>query len=159
MPGFRGAIASAVAVGLTIGCAAVPGATLYGAEIHVERAAPAQPFSRAEQDTARGIIEQICRAERFASRGALRTDPLPSWPYVEFASLDGKGSEQDTVGVSGQMRTDRREILVSTADWHNGDPLPATEALVENLRAALASAFPDARVEVTRRQTSRLFGP
>jgi hypothetical protein len=57
------------------------------------------------------------------------------------------------------MRADRREILIAVGDWMNGDPLPATRKLVDDLRAALARAFPDSQVDVTRHDKPRLFGP
>jgi hypothetical protein len=88
-----------------------------------------------------------------------RKDPPSSWPYVDFVSLDGKGSEQDTVGVVGMMRTDRREILIWVGDSMRGDPLPTTRKLVGDLHAALQRAFPDAKVDVETRKRLRTFAP
>jgi hypothetical protein len=144
------ALAAVALVALSTAC------TMYGARIQVERAGAASAFTLPEQARARAIVLEICRAERFTERSV---SGASSGGYVTFVSLTGKGSEHDTVGVSGQIADDRRVILVSVGDSARGEPLPRTQQLVDDLRAALARAFPESRVEVTRHDESKLFGP
>ena len=129
---------------------------MFGARIHV-RHSDAQPaFSQDEQARAKAIVTQICRAARFSERAPHRE---PMGPYLEFVSFDGTDSEQDTVSVSGAIRDGRREIAISVGDTMRSDPLPSTQKMVDELGAALERAFPESRVEVTRKNTSKLFGP
>ncbi|HKA13942.1 MAG TPA: hypothetical protein VKH41_02910 [Myxococcota bacterium] len=137
---------------------ALTGCTMFGARIHVARAEGA-PFTQREEDAAKAVVDEICRAAGFREGRPKPGDPSSSWPYVDFVSFDGEGSEQDTVGIVGMMRRDRREILISIGDWNRSDPLPATRNLVDDLRSALQRSFPDARIEVTREDKPRLFGP
>jgi len=121
----------------------------------VARSETEPTFTQEERDAAKAIIVEVARAAQF-----VETNPKEAWePYDEFVALSGKGSEQDTVTVSGLMRADRREILIAVGDWMNGDPLPATLKLVDELRAALEGAFPDTRVAVTTRNKPRILGP
>ena len=151
-----GSLARIAGVGLA---ALLAGCTMFGARIHVARPEQAPPFTREEQQAAKAIVDEVSRAARFRESGLRADDPSSSWPYVDFVAFDGKGSEQDTVGVVGMMRRDRREILISIGDANRGDPLPATRKLVDDLRAALQRAFPDARVEVTTPSQPRILGP
>ena len=129
--------------------------TMYSARISVARPDPAPTFTQQERDAAKDLVVEIARAAGFAE-----TDPGEAWdPYAEFVALSGKGSEQDTVTVSGLMRADRREILIAVGDWMNGEPLPTTRKLVDDLRAALERAIPDAQVAVTTRNKPRILGP
>jgi hypothetical protein len=128
---------------------------MYSARISVTRSTTEASFTQEERDAAKATVVEIARAARFAE-----TDPAgAAEPYHEFVSLSGKGSDQDTVTVSGMMRADRREILISVGDWRNGDPLPATEKLVADLRATLEQEFPDAQLTVTTKQKPRILGP
>ena len=77
-------------------------------------------------------------------------------------SLDAPGGgdfDQKSVGVSGGMRNDRREIRIVFGDYDRGQPLPSTQKMIDDLRVALERAFPDCRIEVTRHDKPRLFGP
>src|SRR5882724_4113315 len=134
------------------------GCTMFISRIHVQRAESEPAFTHAEREKAKVIALEICRAARFAGRASEPIDPAPSG-YSEVFACDGRGSEQDTVSVSGQLRNGGREILVSLSDYTRADPLPATRKMLEDLRTALERAFPDARVEVTRNNRLRLFGP
>jgi hypothetical protein len=129
---------------------------MFGARIHVRHSDVQAAFSQDEQERAKAIVTEICRAARFHERASRRA---PMGPYLEFVSFDGTGSEQDTVSVSGAIREGRREITISVGDWARGDPLPATQKMVDELGAALERAFPDARVEVTRKDKPRILGP
>jgi hypothetical protein len=134
--------------------------SMYGAYISVSRPEGASAFTQQEQDRAKAIVVEIGRAERF-----LELDPLPtrressSYEYLTFVRLSGKDSEQDTVDVSGSMRQDRREIVISIGDEYRSTPLPQTQKLVDAVHAALQRAFPDSPVEVETRNTPRVFGP
>jgi hypothetical protein len=132
---------------------------MFGARIHVARPPGAPSFTRAEQDAAVAIVGEICHAAGLREGGLRPEDSSSSWPYVDFASCDGRGSEQDTVSVVAMMQRDRREILISIGDSNRSDPLPATRKLVDDLSTALERAFPDTRVEVLRKDESKLFGP
>ena len=133
--------------------------TMYSAHISVSRS-EGTPFTQQEQDRARAIVVEIGRAERF-----WEMDPLPmraepaSYEYLTFVRLSGKDSEQDTVDISGDMRQDRREIVISIGDENRGEPLPPTQKLVDDVRVALERAFPDSHVEIETRNTPRIFGP
>ena len=129
---------------------------MFGARIHVRQTEAQPAFTPDEQERAKAIVTEICRAARFLER-APRGEP--SGPYLEFVSFDGTDSEQDTVSVSGAIRDGRREILISVGDWMRGEPLPSTQKMVDELRTALERAYPDSRVEVTRQNKSKLFGP
>jgi len=148
-------IAARVALLLVISILGAACSTMYSARISVTRPGGAAPFTDRERDEAKAIVLEIARAARFAARAEASAPD----PYVEFVALSGKGSDQDTVAVSGMMRTDRREILIAVGDWMNGDPLPATRTLVDDLRAALERAFPDAQVAVETRSKPRILGP
>jgi hypothetical protein len=129
--------------------------TMYSARISVTRSAAEPSFTQEERDAAKETVGEIARAARFAE-----AEPAGvAEPYHEFFALSGKGSDQDTVTISGMMRADRREILVSVGDWKNEDPLPATLRLVGDLRAALARQFPDAQLTLTTKQKPRILGP
>jgi hypothetical protein len=147
-------IATCLATILPIGCS-----TMYSARISVARPEGA-PFTQQEQDRARAIVVEMGRAERF-----WEVDPLPmlaepsSYEYLPFVRLSGKDSEQDTVAISGLMRQDRREIVISVGDPDRGEPLPRTQKLVNDIRVALVRAFPDSQVDVETRNTPRIFGP
>jgi len=130
--------------------------TLFIERVHVERADPAEAFTEQEQEKARAIVLEICRAERFSESTIANS---PGNPYLTFVSLEGKGSEQDTVAVAGQITRTRREIIVTVGDDARAEPLPTTQKLVGDLRAALERAFPESRVTVTRDDQLRLFGP
>ena len=133
---------------------------MYSASISVSRPEVAPSFTQQEQDRARAIVVEIGRAERFRE-----VEPLPvlaepsSYEYLTFVRLSGRDSEQDTVGVSGLMRQDRREIVIAVGDPDRGEPLPRTQKLVNDIRVALVRAFPDSQVDVETRKTPRIFGP
>jgi hypothetical protein len=150
---------SFVVVSLVGFAVALTSCTTFGARIHVARADGTPSFTQQDQDAVKAIVGEVCRAARFRARDLRPGDPSSPWPYVDFVAFDGGGSEQDTVAVVGMMHRDRREILISIGDPNRGDPLPATETLVGDLRAALQRAFPDARVEVMRKDEPRIFGP
>jgi hypothetical protein len=63
------------------------------------------------------------------------------------------------VGVSGAIRKDRREILMSLGDSMRGEPLPSNPKRVDDLRTALERALPDSPVEGARHDEPRWFGP
>ena len=130
--------------------------TLFIERVHVERVGDAEAFTEQEQQRARAIVLEICRAARFSES---TTASSSGNPYLTFVSLDGKGSEQDTVAVAGQISRTRREIIVTVGDDARAEPLPTTQKLVTDLRAALEHSFPESRVTVTRDDALRLFGP
>ena len=148
-------LVTGLAVILPIGCS-----SMYSADISVSRPDGAPAFTQQEQDRARAIVVEISRAERFREM-----DPLPmlaepsSYEYRTFVRLSGKDSEQDTVDIAGDMRRDRREILISIGDENRGEPLPPTQKLVDDVRVALERAFPDSHVAIETRKTPRIFGP
>jgi hypothetical protein len=131
---------------------------MYNASIHVQR--PDGTFTPNEQDAAKAIVVEICRAAGF--RETDTPDALsdhPSSSYRWFVSLGGKDFEQDSVGISGGMRKDRREIRIVLEDERRGEPLPSTRKMIDDLRVALERAFPDSHVEVTTKKIPRVFGP
>jgi hypothetical protein len=148
-------LVSCLATLVQIGCS-----TMYSARISVSRPEVASSFTQQEQDRARAIVVEISRAERFRE-----VDPLPvlaepsSYEYLTFVRLSGRGSEHDTVALSGSMRQDRREIVIAVGDANRGEPLPQTQKLVDEIRVALAREFPDSRVDVETSRTPRIFGP
>ena len=136
------------------------GCTMFEASVRVRRTDDQPPFTQEEQDRVKEIVSEICRAARFSERAAHNEYPDASdSAYLDFVWFDGKGSEQDTVGVSGAIRRGRREIRVSVGDYKNGDPLPTTQKMVDDLRVALEEAVPESRVVVSRHDESKLFGP
>ena len=131
---------------------------MFISRIHVARIGSDPAFTPEEVERAKALVLEVCRGARFSASTSEPVDRAPSG-YNEFLACDGTGSEQDTVSVSGQMRNGGREIIVSVGDYTRGTPLPATRKLLDDLRIALERAFPESRVEVTRNNQSRLFGP
>ena len=137
---------------------------MYGARVSVLRPEGAPSFTPEEQATAKSIVVEVCRAAGFGETDTAEklSDHESSSPYRWFVSLGAPGGgdfDQDSVDISGEMRKDRREIRVSVGDWARGEPLPSTQKMVEDLRAALERAFPDCRVTVTSRKVVRWFAP
>lgn len=139
------------------------GCSMFRASIHVRRAEGAPPFTQQEQETAKAITLRIGSAAGFRETDAgetLSNDPSSSYRW--FVSLDAPGSgdfDQKSVGVSGGMRNDRREIRIVFGDYDRGQPLPSTQKMIDEMRVALEHAFPDCPIEVTRHDKPRLFGP
>ena len=133
----------------------------YRAGVSVLRPESFPAFTQQEQDEAREIVVEIGRAAGFLDvrPAPEHWDPAPSDRYRYFVALSGEDFEQATVNVSGLMRRDRREILVSIVDAHRAEPLPSTRMLIDDIRTALASAFPDVQVEVKARTKLRTFAP
>lgn len=139
------------------------GCYVHGTFLSVTRADPAAPFTAREQETARAIVVELGRAAGFWETDAakkLAARPSSS-PYVDFVSLGAPGGnrEQRSVTILGSLRKDHREIRIAVGDDARGDLLPAAQQMVDELRAALGRAFPDARVEVTSRRQLRGFAP
>jgi hypothetical protein len=141
---------------LVLGCSHT-----YRAAISVERPESAQVFTHDEQERAKRIAIGAGRAAGFLDvRDAPeKWQPGPSDPYDYLVTLSGEDFEQATVHVSAFVRRDRREIVVSIVDLHRREPLPATQRLIEDVRAALEREFPDARVDVEARTKLRTFAP
>lgn len=136
---------------------------VHGTSISITRADPKPTFTQREQDTAKTIVIQIGRAAGFWETDVAEklAGPASSRPYLWFVSLGAPGGspEQRSVSISGEMRSDRREIRVSVADSARGEPLPSTRQMIEDLRVALERAFPDCHVEVTSRRKLHLLAP
>ena len=133
----------------------------FNAGITARRPDGAASFSALEQERAKAIVVEICRAAGFSQTDVARRieEHRSESPYHYFVSLGGEDFEQSTVTVFGEIREDRREILISISDDFRGEPLPVTEKLIEDVRSGLASAFPDASVVVQRTRKLRTFAP
>jgi len=151
---------SAVCAGLF---AALAGCYVHGTLLSVLPADSARSFTPQEQEAAKAIALRIGRAAGFRETDvAERSAGHPtSRPYARFVSLGapGAGVERRSVTISGEMRTDRREIRISVGDDARGEPLPDTRRMIEDLRSALAREFPDCRVAVESRKKLHLLAP
>ncbi len=155
---FVGRVVICVASVLALG-----GCYIHRTLISVTQVDAAALFTREDQDTAKAIVIQICRAAGFWETDvAERLSAYPSSrPYLWFVSLGAPGGnlEQRSVSISGAIRKDRREIRISVGDNARGEPLPATRQMIEDLRVAIERAFPDCHVEVMPRKKLHLLAP
>lgn len=139
------------------------GCYIYGAFISVTQPDRAPPFTPRDQEAARAIAVEVGRAAGFWETDAAEKLAAheSSWPYLYFVSLGAPGGsvEQRSISILGAMRKDRREIRLSVGDDARGEPLPSTQRMIDDLRAALERAFPDCRVEVTSRKKLHLLAP
>ena len=140
------------------------GCFFYGVRLHVRPLDPERAFTAEEQETAKRIAIEICSAAGFRETdvAAKLSDHPSSSPYIGFVSLGAPGGgdfDQDSVSILGVIRKDRREIIISLGDTLRDEPLPSTQKMIDDLRAALERAFPDARVEMEMEKTLRAFGP
>jgi succinylglutamate desuccinylase len=146
-----------LAVLLATGCAHT-----FNASISTQQPEGAGPFTAPQQERAKAIAVEIGRAAGFSETDLARRledNRMTTWPYHYFMTLGGEDFEQSTVIVFGEIREDRREIVIDISDDYRGEPLPVTEKLIEDLRAGLARAFPDASISVQRTRKLRTFAP
>jgi hypothetical protein len=141
----------------------VSGCYIYGAAISVVPDERAAAFTQEEQETARALAVRVGRSAGFweTDDAAKLSASDTTWPYRYFVSLGAPGgnAQQRSVSILGAIRKDRREIQISVGDDARGEPLPETRKMIDELRAALESAFPDCRVEVTTRKKLHLLAP
>jgi hypothetical protein len=134
----------------------------FNASISAQRPEGAASFSAQEQERAKAIAVEICRAAGFSETDLARRleeNRMRTSSYHYFVTLGGEDFEQSTVIVFGEIRDDRREIRISATDYQRGEPLPVTDKLIEDVRAGLAREFPDASISVQRTRKLRTFAP